>query len=124
MRILVLEPDEYYHQHFAEKFQDIGEIIIKTDGSEITKALHELKPDVLVMELLLPSISGFEVLESVRQVLPNYRLPIVVYSQIENLEDVQAALSFGISGYLVKGKDTLRDLKNLLLNLTSVKMTI
>lgn len=117
MRILALEPDEYYHPQFAEKFQDLGEIIIKPDGSEIAKTLNELKPDVLIMELLLPAVSGFEVLESIRQVSGNHVLPVIVYSQIENLEDVRSALDLGIAGYLVKGKDTIGDLKNLLLNL-------
>lgn len=118
MRILFVEPDEYYHQTFAEDFGSIGEVIIRKHGKGVRTVLEELAPDVVVMELLLPDgPPGFEVLAEISEYRRRRDLPVIVFSQIDHLEDVTESINSGVTAYFVKGRDTLNDVKKLVLSL-------
>lgn len=117
MKILIVEPDEYYHSALLELIGPLGEVVISKDGKDLFSLIEESPPDAVVMELLLPKISGFEVLTLIRQKFPNSTIPVIVYSAVRGLEDIEAALAFGVSGYFVKGQDSMNDVKKLLLNL-------
>ena len=86
-----------------------------TTGAEAGELAREHLPDIAVLELLLPDVPGFEILERLRKASPN--MLMIVFSRAGHLEDVKAALGFGVSGYFVKGQDTINDVKKLLLNI-------
>ena len=92
MRILIIEPDEYYHLQFTQTLAELG-------------------------ELLLPDGSGYEFLEEARQISGNKQLPIIIFSKVAHLEDIQESLNYGITGYFVKGQDSVNDVKKLLLTI-------
>jgi len=117
VKLLLLEPDEYYHQQFTSHMSRHFDIIpVKT--SRAAKAmLAKNKPDMVVMDLLLEDGASFGVLEDLRRAHANAAMPVVVFSRIDNLEDIEQVLSMGVSGYFVKGKDTINDVHNLLLSL-------
>lgn len=117
MRILLVEPDEYYHRSFAEGLGALGEITVRPRGAGMLTALEELQPDVMIMELLLPDGHGYQVLEEIREFRQRRGMPIIIFSQIDNLEDVQQAVGHGVTGYFVKGRDTVNDIKKLILSL-------
>lgn len=124
MKILLVEPDEYYHSSFTETIGHLGEIFLSRGALEEVKSiLVEKEPDVLVMELLLPDQSGYELLETVRKWRQNRDLPIVIFSKVKNLEDIQESLNFGVSAYFVKGQDTVHDIKKLLLTFKDDKIS-
>ena len=118
MKILLIEPDEYYHSHFSETLGPLGEVVIRQKGQGIGEFLQDSPPDAVVMELLLPDRSGYEVLAEIRALSPGRFLPIIIFSEVQGLEDIQSALNLGISVYLVKGRDSVHDVKKLLLSLT------
>lgn len=117
MKILLIEPDEYYHAHFNETIGPLGELAIRSTGGEGKAAFDTASPDVVIMELLLPDISGFELLQELQEIRDQQLLQIIIFSKLKNLDDVQASLNFGISGYFVKGQDTISDIKKLVLTL-------
>src|SRR3989338_8748827 len=67
MRIMFVEPDEYYHRHFREIFGKFGDILIAPDARRPVSFLRDSPPDVLVTELLLPDITGYECLEDISE---------------------------------------------------------
>jgi len=60
-----------------------------------------LVPDLIIMDLMLPGMSGYEATKDLRQRLPN--VPVVVLTSLDNPESVFKALQAGASGYIVKG---------------------
>lgn len=118
MRILIAEPDEYYHSQFLEHLGSLGEIRISRDGGSLKKLIDNFQPDALITELVLGDLPAYSVLLALRNSPTKYSLPIIVFSKIEDLEDIQEALGLGVSGYFVKGKDTISDIRKLLLNLS------
>lgn len=117
MKILLLDPDEYYHQQFADRLGRHFDIVPAKDAASAKTLLKLHAPDILVMELLLADGASFTILEELRKMHGNSSVPVVVFSSIDNLEDIEHTLSLGVSGYFVKGKDTINDVHNLLLSL-------
>lgn len=119
MKILLLEPDPYYHQQFFDHLGRHFEIIPARDAPEAEALLAGMRPDIVVAELLLAGGASFAFLENLRASDNNSSVPVVVFSQIDALPDIEHTLSLGVSGYFVKGKDSINDVKKLLLSLGS-----
>ena len=71
------------------------------DGLETTHLVERLKPDVLILDLVMPGLSGLEVLRAVRQRSPGTR--VVVLSMHSNNAFVAEALKNGANAYVLKG---------------------
>ncbi|HUA97359.1 MAG TPA: response regulator transcription factor [Terracidiphilus sp.] len=72
-----------------------------SNGEEAIEMHHSLKPDITMMDLRLPGISGVESIRRIRQVSPTARF--IVLTTYEGDEDIHQAMEAGASGYLVKG---------------------
>ncbi|HYR42076.1 MAG TPA: response regulator transcription factor [Terriglobia bacterium] len=70
-------------------------------GQEGLHQFRTLRPDVTVVDLRLPDMSGFEVIEQIKEEFPNAR--IIVLSSHEGDVDIRRALDAGAQGYVVKG---------------------
>src|SRR5258706_9233147 len=85
----------------AEKdFSVVGEA---ADGLKVVPLVDHLKPDVLVLDLILPGLNGFEVTRRVVERFPSTR--IVILSMQDDDAHVWQALSNGAIGYVLKGSD-------------------
>ncbi len=78
-----------------------------SDGSEAIQKAEELKPDLVVLDIGLPKLSGIETARRIRQLSPSSK--IVFLSQNNDLDVVRAALGTGAQGYVVK-TDAQREL--------------
>lgn len=88
---------------------------INADGKNITKDLDEFNPDVVVLDLMLPGCSGFEVLEQIRNHENSKDVPVFIFSNRDSAEDKSKASSLGVSGFYVKA---MTDLSELIKNIT------
>jgi DNA-binding NarL/FixJ family response regulator len=70
-------------------------------GAEALQQFFALRPDVALVDLQLPDMSGFDVIKKIRDKSPNAR--IIVLSSYEGDVDIQRALEAGAQGYIVKG---------------------
>ncbi|MBN1648505.1 MAG: response regulator transcription factor [Spirochaetales bacterium] len=84
------------------------------NGKETLAALRKEQPDVMLLDLKLPDITGLEVAETVKRVYP--KIKIIVLSSFENESDMLAAIAEGIDGYVVKDISP----KNLILVINTV----
>jgi len=77
------------------------DIVVAKDGNEGAEALEVEKPDLILMDLVLPYRSGLEVTSLARQKLPN--TPIIVVSSLGLIDEtIQDALSLGVFGIVSK----------------------
>lgn len=115
MKILLADPDEYYHTQLVERLGHLGEFVVTTEAQEARRILSQTPPDFLITELLLADSSGYEILEDVQKVAVEKRFPVIVFSKIDNLEDIETALNLGVNAYFVKGKDDIQEIHKLIL---------
>jgi DNA-binding NarL/FixJ family response regulator len=103
IRVLVVEDCEPWRRHFSTAFQKqpelqvIGEV---SDGLEAVQKAQELQPDLILLDIGLPSLNGLEVARRIRKVSPASRILFV--SENRSADIAEEALSTGASGYVVK----------------------
>jgi CheY-like chemotaxis protein len=110
IRVLVVEDYEPFQRFVASMLEALPElqIICKvSDGLEAVQKAEELQPDLILLDIGLPSLNGIEVARQIRKLSPKSKILFV--SQESSADVVQGALGTGAQGYVVKS-DTRREL--------------
>ncbi len=81
-------------------FEDIEVVGEASDGIEAIKGAHELKPDIILMDIGMPRLGGLEATLELRKSEPDIR--IIILTQYEDREYISRFLKAGVSGYLLK----------------------
>src|SRR3989338_8502019 len=97
MKILLVEPDEYYHSQFTTHTSDLGELAITSNAGEARELIAKINPDVIVLELLLSDGPAYKLLEEMNEDRRKF-IPTIIFSKINNPEDIEAALNLGSNG--------------------------
>ncbi|MDH5716407.1 MAG: response regulator transcription factor [Spirochaetia bacterium] len=81
----------------TERYEIAGE---SGDGREVLEQVERIKPDLVILDISLPSLSGIEIARQLRKFNPNIK--IIILSQYDNEEYIEELLKYGIHGYLLK----------------------
>src|SRR5208283_1733844 len=103
IRVMVVDDFEPFRRYVCStvaKNQSLQVIDEASDGLEAVQKSEELQPDLILLDIGLPTINGFEVARQVREVSPASK--IIFVSQDSSDDMVQEALSLGASGYVAK----------------------
>lgn len=88
----------------------MGEILSQ-EGYEMVSALNgeiglrlakEKGPDLILLDLILPKVNGFEVLKQLKAVDETKDIPVIVLTNLEGMQDIDKAIGLGATTYLVK----------------------
>lgn len=99
-KILLIEDDFYIRSLYKTVFEKNGFIVTEAaDGKEALQKIKEDSFNLIILDLMLPGISGMEVLKSVRKFS---QTPIYILTNIGNEETLQEAMASGAQAYFVK----------------------
>jgi CheY-like chemotaxis protein len=99
--ILVAEDEPFLRELIALDLQDKGfDIHTASDGEETIRSIEEQPPKLLLLDLLMPKIDGYEVLEHIRA--KAFSFPIIVLSNLSDPSEQEKCRKLGASGFLVK----------------------
>lgn len=90
----------------AEKF----EVAVAGDGEAAVKMVKGEKPDLIILDIILPKKDGFEVLTELRADAKTSNIPAILLTNLEDVGNIDRAFSLGIKMYLVKSNYTLSDI--------------
>ncbi len=79
------------------------------DGEAGFNMAKELKPNLILLDLILPKMDGFEVLTAIKKEPLTKDVPVIVLTNLESTQDIERALSLGATTYLVKANYDLKD---------------
>jgi CheY-like chemotaxis protein len=103
LRVLVAEDDritqELYNSFLAE---EIFERYFAENGEEALDAYRTWQPEVIILDLMLPVVSGYSVLKEIREDLGDKETPILISSRLSMKEDILSCAKLGVEGYLAK----------------------
>jgi DNA-binding response OmpR family regulator len=85
-------------------------VLVGHDGEEALQILKEKKPDLILLDIILPKVSGFELMEKVRSEPGFQKAPIIVVSNLGQESDIERGESLGAVGYFVKAKLSIEEL--------------
>jgi DNA-binding response OmpR family regulator len=106
--VLIIEDDKYLNDLLSKKLQDEGfKLFSATDAEQGLKVIKDEGPDVILLDLLLPGMHGFEFLEMLKKDPKTKAIPVVIISNLGQKEDIEKGLALGAADYLVKAGVTL-----------------
>jgi len=109
-KILFIEDESALQKTFGEVLTKEGyEMISALDGKTGLRLAKEKKPDLILLDLILPRMHGFDVLKELKEDEKTKDIPIIILTNLENAEDIQKALELGARTYLVKANYTLEE---------------
>jgi len=108
-KILIIDDDFFLLDMYILKFQEAGfDIETAKNGAEALEKLKSknLNPDVILLDILMPSMDGFEFLKIVKDknIAPNSK--IIVLSNVGQKEEIDKSLNLGAKDYIIKAHHT------------------
>ncbi len=105
--ILVVEDDKFLRELIVRKLKEENFNITEAiDGEEGIKKIKEEKPDLVLLDLILPGIDGFEVLSKMKEDMSLAQIPVIILSNLGQKDDVERGLKLGAVDYLIKAHFT------------------
>jgi len=105
--ILVVEDDKFLRELMAQKLIKEGfKISEAVDGEEGLKKIKDKKPGLVLLDLILPGMDGFEVLAKMKEDPETSQTPVIILSNLGQREDVERGLKLGATDYLIKAHFT------------------
>lgn len=114
--ILIVQDDALLNSLLKERLadEDVSAVLCR-DGEEALKKMKERVPDLVVLGLILPSLSGIEVLARMRRTSALKETPVMILSQLHRREDIKQARAFEVCDFLVKTDYTLAEIVEIIL---------
>lgn len=105
--ILVIEDDKFLRGLICQKLIKEGyKISEAVDGEEGIKKIKDEKPDLVLLDLILPGIDGFEILSRAKEDPSLAEIPVIILSNLGQKEDVERGMKLGAVDYLIKAHFT------------------
>lgn len=101
--IMVVEDDPYSRELLFDFLTDIGfNYHYAEDGEQALRMINEVKPDLILLDIMLPKINGFDFLQKIRKTKYHENTPVIVISAANQKEYVRKAAEFGAVSFIVK----------------------
>jgi CheY-like chemotaxis protein len=110
-RVLLAEDDRFLRRACEASLRQRGITVISAeDGEAALRLARTAMPDLILLDMLMPKMSGLEVLRSLKAAEATRAIPVLVLSNSSREQDVQETMRLGVVGYLVKANLSLQAL--------------
>lgn len=107
LKILIIEDDRFLRDLIQQKLIKEGfTALVAIDGEEGAKIAKEQKPHLVLLDLILPGIDGFEILRKLKSDAETSAIPVIVLSNLGQKEDMDRAMKAGAEDFMVKAHFT------------------
>ena len=124
-KVLVVEDDKFLGDLLAKHFTQEGfHFDLAVDGEAAMKKAQENKPDLVLLDLFLPGIDGYEVLKRLKADSTLAPMPVIILSNLGQKDEIDKAMALGAVDFLVKAKFDLFDIVSKVKNILSTSGSI
>ncbi len=110
IKVLIVEDEQTLLDMYSLKLsKENFEVVKAADGQEGLEKAKSEKPDIILLDIMLPKIDGFQVLKNLRETKGFKNTPIIMLTNLGQNEDKQKGKQFGATDYLVKADTTPTD---------------
>ena len=107
VKLVIVEDDKFLRDLIVRKLTTEGFLVREAEsGEQGLEVLREDPPQLLLLDILLPGMSGYEVLEAIRNDEKLKSVPVVMLSNLGQKEEIEKAESLGAKDFLIKAKYT------------------
>lgn len=109
-KILLVEDDIALREIYSARFTaEDFDVITASDGEEALTQAIQGKPDLIILDIMMPKISGMDVLDILRSTPETKNTKIIIMSALSQSSDIERGKELGADAYLVKSQSTLSD---------------
>jgi len=113
-RILLVEDDRFLRRACEASLRQRGlTVTTAADGEEGLRLARSEHPDLILLDMLMPKLSGLEVLRALRGDAATRNVPVLILSNSSREQDIAEVTTLGVSGYFVKSNLSLQELGEL-----------
>lgn len=106
-RILLIEDDTFLADIYTTKLKEAGfSVELISDGEAVLPRIKEEKPDLVILDIVLPHLDGWEILEQIKRTDGINDLKVVILSNLGQKNEVEKGLKLGAVKYLIKAHYT------------------
>ncbi len=113
-KILIVDDDKIFSKVLKDALSSVDngkyEIIDANDGEEGFEKAKEEKPDLIILDLVMPKIGGIDFLKKMKEHYGGISVPILISSQISDIEKISEGMELGIVGYIIKADYSLESI--------------
>ncbi len=103
IKILLIEDDSFLLSMYATKFSmENFEVITAEDGEKGVRSAAKELPDIILLDILLPKINGFEVLKQLKANKLTRYIPVILLTNLSQRSEIEQGLAEGAEDYLIK----------------------
>ena len=104
--ILVVDDEPIFVRIISDRLKRSGyRVIAATDGQEAIERAIQEKPDLILLDVLMPGLDGHAALERLRQMEETRSTPVIMLTGLDQMQHVARASSMGVADYVVKPFD-------------------
>jgi DNA-binding response OmpR family regulator len=104
-RIIIVEDDTMISEIYQRKFTESGfQVFPAYSGDEAVKVAKKEPADIMILDIIMPKMDGFQVIDAVRNKLKNKDIKIFIFSNLSQREDQEKAQKLGADGFIVKAE--------------------
>jgi DNA-binding response OmpR family regulator len=118
-KVLIIEDDQFLRELIGQKLIREGyEVVEAVDGEKGLDSVKKSSPNLVLLDLILPGIDGFEVLTEIKKDPNLSAIPVIILSNLGQRDEVEKGLKMGATDYLIKAHFTpaqiIEKIKNVL----------
>jgi DNA-binding response OmpR family regulator len=105
--VFLVEDDSFVSDIYSMKLNEEGfNVVLARNGMEALKKLEELVPDIILLDIIMPYVSGLEVLQKIKSKENLKKIPVILLTNVSEKEKIEEALGIGANDYLIKSHFT------------------
>lgn len=102
-RILIADDNEQNRELLEAYLSDDGhQILMAADGQETLEVAHREMPDLILLDIMMPRLSGYEVCQQLKENEATSRIPVLMVTALKEVGDIQKAVDAGADDFLTK----------------------
>ncbi len=110
-KILIAEDDRFIAQVYLTKLSLEGfETVLVSDGRDVIPHMIKDKPDLLLLDLMMPGKSGFDVLRDLQRDPELKKIPVLVITALAQSKERELGLSLGAKDYIIKSDHSIQEI--------------
>lgn len=110
LRVVIVEDDKFLQKILVTKFTKEGfDVRAASEAEEGLRLIHAENPDIVLLDLILPKMTGFDLLTELKANGKTSKIPVVILSNLGQDEDITRAKSLGALDFLVKADISINE---------------
>ena len=105
--IMIVEDDSFVMDIYKTKLSQEGFSVVEAgNGAEALKKLKDVKPDLMLLDIIMPYMDGLEVLKKMKENEETKNIPVILLTNLSQKEEVDKGIELGAKDYLIKSHFT------------------